>query len=94
MLCYLFLQLRGKRYDYDSKVLTNIHLYIDNGNLSFSGINNLLLSKFPFLRYLPIGPGRYIRLVTQSTEQFLKDVYEENKASEHMKSAGKATLIN
>ncbi|XP_064612797.1 cytochrome P450 2U1-like isoform X2 [Liolophura sinensis] len=77
----LAMLLVGKRYDYDSKVLANIRVFVDAGNLSFSPVNNLLLSKFPFLRYIPIGPGKYTMKTCQAAEQFLKDVYEETKAT-------------
>ncbi|XP_064596442.1 cytochrome P450 2H2-like [Liolophura sinensis] len=73
--------LKGRRYDYDSRVLENARFLDEVGVQVSSPANNFFLQLFPFLTKLNIGPGRLLQMELRAERQFLTDYYEESKAT-------------
>ncbi|XP_064613895.1 cytochrome P450 2C42-like [Liolophura sinensis] len=73
--------LKGKRYEYGSPVLTNMEEFDEEAAKALSPTNTLLISLLPFIKQLPIGPGKHILANRRGLEQFHRDFFDECKAT-------------
>ncbi|XP_064612894.1 cytochrome P450 2B19-like [Liolophura sinensis] len=77
----LTILLTGKRHEYGDPILKNAQVMDDSAAVGASARHAVLFTIFPFLKYIPYGPGRVAIALRKSTEQFFKDYYDASKAT-------------